>query len=410
MEKQKLVDGTRSFAATLAAGEVASLRMNEDETTVIRCYRDGCVGIAGRIGEGDDAELENQACAALAQRIPYPSSLCGGDTRHEDFSREIIAEKDFLGTVKHLAARLKKTFPDFIFSDKIFLENAFAEYKDSAGTDYRFADSVFCAGLMIKSVKSANIMDLSYGARRNYYDEDAVIADISALLDVYQVKLPMPEERIPIIIDSSAVIYILEHLTAELYSGGASIFAGKIGQKIFADDVSILLDRTPGKNPAVAFFDDEGVTLPDDKFYFVKDGVFSGLATYRRTAAALNLPLSGCGYAKFDGVPVCSNFRSIEMETGGKKLSQVLKGRGIYVSVTSGGDMTPDGNIAMPVMLAYLYDNGKLIGTLPEFGISGNVFDILGKNLVAVAKNDIFRFKEENVIVSYFNIDVKNKT
>lgn len=69
--------------------------------------------------------------------------------------------------------------------------------------------------------------------------------------------------------------------------------------------------------------------------------------------------------------------------------------------------MTPDGNVAMPVMLAYMYDNGKLVGTLPEFGISGNIFDLLGKNLLGVAENDIFSYKSENVIVTRFNIDKK---
>lgn len=406
MEKQKLVNRTRSYAATLAAGEVSSLRINDDEKNVLRCYSGGFIGIAGRIGEGDDAALEKEACAALEQGIPYPSPLFGGDERREDFSREIIAEKDFLGAVKHLAARLKKSFPDFIFSDKIILENSSSEYKDSAGTDYSFFCSSFSLGLMIKSVSSANIMDLAYGAKRNYYDEDAIVSDISALLDVYSAKLPMPEEKLPVIIDLSAVSYMLGDMTAEMYSGGAGIFAGRLGQKVFRDDVNILINRTPGKNPSVCFFDDEGVTLPGDKFYFVKDGVLSGLATYRRTAAEFNMPLSGCGYAEFDGVPVCSNFRGLEVGTGGKKLSEVLK-RGIYVSVTSGGDMTPDGNIAMPVMLAYLYEDGKLVGTLPEFGISGNVFDILGKDFVAAAKNDVFGFNDEDVIISYFNIDAK---
>lgn len=97
----------------------------------------------------------------------------------------------------------------------------------------------------------------------------------------------------------------------------------------------------------------------------------------------------------------------MQFDDKGAKLTDVVKGKAIYISVTSGGDMTPDGNVATPVMLAYLYDGGKLVGTLPEFGISGNIYDFLGNDLIAVAKNDMFDYMEEQVLVTYFNIDKK---
>ena len=67
--------------------------------------------------------------------------------------------------------------------------------------------------------------------------------------------------------------------------------------------------------------------------------------------------------------------------------------------------MTPDGNLAMPVMLAYLYEGGRFVGTLPEFGISAGIFDLLGKDLIAVAENDIFGYRKEDVIVTKFSIN-----
>lgn len=407
MNKQKIVEKSRSYAATLAAGEVSSLRIKEDEKTVIRVYEDGKIGVAGRIGEGDDEALEAQAAAALVQDIPYPDAMCGGEKRHIDLVKDIIPEDELLNTVRHLASRLKERFPDFIFSDKFAIEEEAVSYSDSADTDLSYADKAVLVGLSIKSAGSANIMDLGYYARKRHYDEDAVVEDIAKLLDVYSNKLPLPEEKLPVIMDMSFVQHALSHVVAEMYASGASLFSGKLGQKLFDECVNILIDRTPGKNELSPFFDSEGVTLEGDKFYFVKDGVFCGLATYRRSAAMLNLPLSGCGYADFDAVPQCGNFRGIELDTKGKKLSEVFSGKAIYVSVTSGGDMIPDGKFATPVMLAYLYDNGKLVGTLPEFGVSGNIFDLLGKDLIAIAKNDVYGYMDEDVVVANFNIDKK---
>ena len=65
MNKQKIVEKSRSYAATLAAGEVSSLRIKEDEKTVIRVYEDGKIGVAGRIGEGT---------TKLSRRRPRPRS------------------------------------------------------------------------------------------------------------------------------------------------------------------------------------------------------------------------------------------------------------------------------------------------------------------------------------------------
>ena len=405
MNKQKITDITRSYAATLAASEISSLRVKEDKKTIIRAYDGGNIGVAGRIGDGDDGALEAQAVAALAQNIPYPDAVASGEVREADLRKEVIDEKDFLSVAKHFAARLKERFPDFVFSNKFILEEMASQYEDSAGTKLSYADRAVMLGLTIKAAGSANIMDLSYGARKRTFDEDAAISDMAKLLDVYSNVLPMPAEKLPVIVDSSIIQFALSHIVAEIYQSGAGLFSGKLGQKLFDEKVDILIDRTPKKKEMVPFFDSEGVTLPDDKFYFVKEGVFCNLATYRRSAAAFNLPLSGCGYADFDAVPQCGNFRGIELSTHGKKLSEVFSGRAIYVSVVSGGDMTPDGKVATPVMLAYLYEDGKLLGRLPEFGISANIFDFLGKDLIAVAKNDIYSFMDEDVIVANFNID-----
>ena len=407
MDKQKIVTGERSCAATLAGGTVESVRFQEEERTSVRVYEGGKIGVAGRIGGGDDAALEQSAREALAYGIPYPSALCGGEVRSADTRTEILSEIDFLPAVKKLAARLKERFPSFIFSNKISMEEGKVRYTDSAGTDLFYAGNAFIVSLTVKEAASANIMDLAYGAVRGYYDEDAIVSDLSKLLDVYGNVLALPEEELPVIIDANIVQYLLGHFMAETYQSGAGLLSGKMGQKIFGDEVDILLDRMPGKEPLARFFDDEGVTLPGDKFYFVKEGRLCGLAAYRRTAAEFSLPLSGCGCAPFDGAPMCGNFSGLEVDAHGKKLSEAVKGRAIYISVVSGGDMTPDGKFATPVMCAYLYEDGKLAGRLPEFGISGNIFDLFGKNMLAIAENDLYGYTKETVLVSRFSIDKK---
>ena len=66
---------------------------------------------------------------------------------------------------------------------------------------------------------------------------------------------------------------------------------------------------------------------------------------------------------------------------------------------------SPAGDFGLPVLLAYVYEDGKLLGTLPEFSLSGIVFDVLGGDLIGIVKNDVFSFADETLIVSKFKIN-----
>lgn len=403
MEQEKITYKETSYSVSIAGGKVDSLRVNENLKTVIRVYEDGKIGIAGRIGEGDDKVLLEEAKAKLAQNIAYPCNLTENGKREENKVKKIIPAKDYVKTVKKLVARLNKCYPDFVFSNKINMGEEEIVYENSKNTKYVYKGNDIGGALVIKDKASANIMDLSYGFNKNCYDEDKIVSDIGKLLNVYHKKVDMPEGDIPVIINPMEVMqHTAQHLIAELYVSGSSLLSGKLGQKIFNEKVNILTDRGD-KDKAISFFDAEGVVSKDDKFHFVKNGEFCGLATYKRSAANFNLPLSGGGYAPFDEVPQPS-FVGFKMERT-DSLKNLVKGKAIYVYITSGGDMTPDGTVGLPVQLAYLYDNGKLVGRLPEFGIQGNLFDFLGKDFIGVARDDTFDFSDDSVLVAKFKVN-----
>ena len=94
-----------------------------------------------------------------------------------------------------------------------------------------------------------------------------------------------------------------------------------------------------------------------------------------------------------------------KLGTTSDSLKKLIQGKAIYIVEAGGGDMTPDGTLGIPVQLAYLYDNGELVGKLPEFSLNANIFDLLGKDLIGVAKNDVFGFMEDTVLAAKFKIN-----
>ena len=96
MEQEKIINKSTSYSVNISGGKVDSLRITEDVKTVIRVYEDGKIGIAGRIGEGDDNALLEEAKSKLAQNIAYPCNLTENGKREVNKVKKIIPAKDYV--------------------------------------------------------------------------------------------------------------------------------------------------------------------------------------------------------------------------------------------------------------------------------------------------------------------------
>ena len=403
MEKEKIVNIKTTYSVNVAGSMVESLRVNNNLTTTVRVYDDGCIGVAGRIGECDESELTAEAQEKLSQKIPYPCNLSENVQKSVENVKDVICPNNFVATAKSLIERLNKTFPDYVFSNKINMTDSYVSYENSKNTKLEYHGNNVMVSIVVQKKGSGNIMDFGLGFMDNRYDEDEYVSDMAMLIDNFEKRVEMPEEELPIIIESSVLGRALGEFLAEKYVMGASLFNGKLGSKIFDEKVNMYNDRDPYNKYALEFFDAEGVVPENNRYYFVKDGVFTGLITYKRSSANFNLPLSGSAASAFDGVPSFSG-NGFTIGTTAEKTSDLAKDA-IYVCVTSGGDMTPSGDLGLPIMLAYLVRDGKIVGRLPEFSIGGNVNDVLGKDFIGIAKCDLFKICSDDMLVANFKIN-----
>lgn len=396
MDYEKLVKRTESQSVNIAKNTVNSLRCNSDISTSLRIYQNGKIGVAGKIGKADEDALLEAAKGKLAQGIPYPCSLAGGKQETDDI-KNIIAEGNFVKIASKLITRLDKAFPGFIFFNKINYEKSKTVYTNSAGADYSYSGDCIEFNLAIKDRKLSNITDLFYSARDNYYDEEKVFSDIEHLLTAFSNELPMPE-GLPVILEGNSVLYFINDIIAESYMSGAGLFNGKLNEKMFSGDFTLLTDRSPGNRKAIPFFDDEGVINPDYLFKFFDKGIFCGLLATKRSASMFNVPSSGGAFAtKPELIPSYGIMGHKVMPTADN--ISAITDKAVYVSISSGADITPDGALGMPVQLAFLYEGGKLLGRLPEFTLSGSIFDVLGKGYLGASDNGAFTYGTNNYIV-----------
>lgn len=400
MKIEKIILKESSRCINVVASRVESLRINNNLENTVRVYDNGAIGVEGRLGNADFADMEKAARVKLQQGIPYPETHDDVKVLTVDATKHIFDEKEFIPKISKLLARLAKENPEFLFGNKVFINSTDKTYENSDGTKYSYKGNQFALGLSIKFKGSANIMDEFYSGEGDYFDEDAICRDVKRQCDAFLNKLPQLDEDEVVVIGSFEPLqYAFQHLIADMYFNKASLLDGKLGQKIFDEKLNVLIDRNPKTQLNIPFFDTEGVVNDGYVNHIIKKGVFENVISCKKSASQYGCKNLGSAGAPYNGVPNVA-LGGFDVANTADNLSELVQGRtAIYLSSTGGGDMTTSGDISIPSIVSYLYKDGKLVGKLPEFTVTGNLFDILGKDFVGVCEKGLYEYGQHKYFV-----------
>lgn len=406
MRIEKLTKKSKEVCVNITNGLTDSLRIKNVSTSTVRAYDNGFIGIAGKMGDADFEALEKEAKDNLLRGIPYPDKPEKPLDKSINARKHIVNDKDFLPFVTAAAKRIADENPSFIINGKAYLNDLETEYSDGnrrlkyAGNSCEFA-------VIFKEKKSANIMDGSVEVNDDSLIGEDFFKDVKLKLDCFLSVLPhVKGDKVKVIASVGIMAYVLQHFVADVYCNNASLLNGKLGNKVFSDKLSAMCDRAPEDTLLTPFFDAEGVVNEDYKAYLVKNGVMNGLATTKYSADKYGVKNSGTAAAEYAGAPMVSAI-GFDVERTAESLEELIgEDDAVYLDLSSGGDMTPDGNISLPVQVAFLYRGGKIVGRLPEFSLCGNMFDVFGKDYIgATSLGSIFKsLHRETVIVTEMNV------
>lgn len=406
MRIEKLTKKSKEVCVNITNGLTDSLRIKNVSTSTVRAYDNGFIGIAGKMGDADFEALEKEAKDNLLRNIPYPDKPEKPLDKSINARKHIVNDKDFLPFVTAAAKRIADENPSFIINGKAYLNDLETEYSDGnrrlkyAGNSCEFA-------VIFKEKKSANIMDGSVEVNDDSLIGEDFFKDVKLKLDCFLSVLPhVKGDKVKVIASVGIMAYVLQHFVADVYCNNASLLNGKLGNKVFSDKLSAMCDRAPEDTLLTPFFDAEGVVNEDYKAYLVKNGVMNGLATTKYSADKYGVKNSGTAAAEYAGAPMVSAI-GFDVERTAESLEELIgEDDAVYLDLSSGGDMTPDGNISLPVQVAFLYRGGKIVGRLPEFSLCGNMFDVFGKDYIgATSLGSIFKsLHRETVIVTEMNV------
>ncbi|MDO8092873.1 MAG: metallopeptidase TldD-related protein, partial [Candidatus Brocadiales bacterium] len=165
---------------------------------------------------------------------------------------------------------------------------------------------------------------------------------------------------------------------------GASPLAGKLGEKIIDERVSIYDDSTIDYADGSFPFDGEGT--PAQKTPLIENGTLKNYIYDLQTAGMMNAKSTGNGARGFASQPApgCTN---IIIEPGDMAFEDMIADmkQGLLVEQVLGGGQSNvlAGEFSVNIDLGFLIENGEIIGRAKDCMIAGNAFDIFN-NIIAL--------------------------
>jgi PmbA protein len=376
---------------------VDSIRKKDILRTGLRVYDGGRIGVAGAIGHHDGEDLAQRAIEALDLGISYPYELAADRKETIEPPNELPQGEAFVEEMQEMLADLQEAQPGFSFSNKINLRSQDIRLANDLALDLRYRSTSIEVGLMIKDKGSSNILDTMVGYDGWRYDRAEFLRLSNMVCDAFSHQVEIEDGTYPVLFvngDGTTYSKLVESLHGLLYGTGGSLFSGKIGQPLFAENLTVYESRNWQDGIIAPFFDAEGTVNEEHRYPLIQNGVLASVRTDKKNAARFGLPLTGSATGDYDSVPGLGNpaagLAYVQIASTGKTMKELLDGRrGILVWIASGGDFTPDGHFATPVQLAYLFDGERLLGRVPELNISSHLYDMFGKDFIGLSTDSL---------------------
>ena len=237
MQKELYQIERSEVSLNISEGAVTEVRRKHIVRSGCRVYDGGKLGISGVFGEPDEATWQ-AAQRALTAGLSHPEPL-GALVRSRE-TGVMPEERELLEQSEALLAHLREECPGFVFSNKIVALSERVRLENDLGRRLDDRQSGSFLNLVVKDEASPNVFDTGIGwtSRGNAAIDGLEAARRS--LRAYRNEVPMPKEKLPVLFAGSFLSGKLEGLLdVQKLESGASLFSGKMGEKLFSGALTL---------------------------------------------------------------------------------------------------------------------------------------------------------------------------
>jgi PmbA protein len=370
------------------ANRLKSSSVDETSGVAVRVLRGGRLGFSASSDPSAAEKLVTNALESAAYgdllglRFPGPAQALPVETFDETItnlpvSRLVEMGQEMLDVVLEAEPDAQVNIELQRGADRFSLRN-------SAGTQITFARSPLSIQLEVTRVRGDDVLILFDQMGVTLWEDEylARMHDLADMLKLASRAATLRSGRMPVLFSPTGALAL--GLPLMLGLNGKNVYtrnspmAGKIGEKLFDDKITVVDDATLHGRYGSAPYDDEG--LAHRPLSLVQEGVLRSFFYDLKTAAQAGVDSTGNGSRGLFNPPSPSP-TNLLIEAGetpmAEMLSSIKEGLLVEIPLGLGQGNVISGAFSNALGLAFKIENGEVVGRVKDVSIAGNIYELL---------------------------------
>jgi PmbA protein len=370
------------------ANQLKSFEVEETRGMAARVVVDGRLGFAASSDlEATDKLISNALESARhGEALPFhfPTPQPGPPVQVYDPELAALPTGRLIEIGQELIATVREAEPEAHV--KLDLERRVrrTSVRNSAGVEVIVEKAPFSIMVMVERVRGDDVVVLFdyFNTAVKDAEHRAFAKRIADKLRLAQRAAVLTSGRMPVLLSPSGApvlgLPIMLGLNGKNVYRGISPMAGRLGEGLFDEKLTVVDDPTLDGRPGSSSHDDEG--LPRQRRVLIDHGVLRSFIYDLKTAAQAGAEPTGHGARSLFSPPAPA-FSNLILEGGDTPLAEIIAGieEGLLVESPLGlgqGNVI-SGDFSNNLSLAFKIEGGEIVGRVKDVSIAGNVYQDL---------------------------------
>ncbi len=388
----------RATPANFENNRLKSIDTAETAAVAVRVVKEGKLGFANSSRPGDtevvdlaarSAQFGPEADLSFAPPRPVRDDLQGYDPAVAAWTLEdmLARGEELVGSLKSLADGVLAG----VTAEKQVMRKRLAT---SAGQDVREEGTAAAVVASVHLVEAENMILLFdfAASRRLDLDLERLRRRLAWAFAHARRNVPFRGGSYPVLFSPVAAMDLITPVVACLsgraVAKGESPWKGRLGEKLFAADFTLVDDPTLPWGLQTTPFDDEGV--PTRRRTVIEEGVLREFNLDLRSARALGTETTGNGFRSGPQSPPAPSPSNLVLEPGDTPWEDLVAGikEGLYVGRLMGAwaGNPYSGQVAGNVDVGFRIENGEITGRVKDCMVSVDTFTAFRDHLLALSR------------------------
>lgn len=372
------------------ANKLKSSQVEETKGIAVRVVKNGRLGFAASSDESAREKLVTNVLesAAFGDEIPiaFPAPQSAPKVTTFDPTITELSIPRMVGIGQEIIDLILQIEPEARVNAVLTRGVQHLSLRNQAGTEISFQRSPLSSFLVISRVEGDDILLIFDVTGTTVWEDDylAFARRLGENLELAQKSASIQSGRMPVLFAPTGALVL--GLPLMLGLNGKNVYthispmAGKIGEQLFDDKITIVDDPTLDGRFSSAPYDDEGVA--HRRNVLVDKGVLQGFMYDLKTAAQSGVESTGNGSRQLFAPPTPSPTNLI-FQAGETPLAQMVacirEGLLVENALGLGQGNVISGAFSNTLGLAFKIEEGEIVGRVKDVSIAGNVYDLLSE-------------------------------